>query len=142
MCEGGEIDRYRIVAHGSTLAGRPAAKVLSLTEQVLGQRHGYALLLLQAELNEEDDPKQPRALAPRAPDLFAHPAAKDSLFPAIDPSSELQSSLFRGRQSSWKWLKYAAFVARNPLRGFENFVSCRMPFSRETLAETCASCLR
>jgi hypothetical protein len=36
------------------LSERSAGRVLSLTEQVLGQRDGYALVLLQAELDDED----------------------------------------------------------------------------------------
>jgi len=37
------------------LSERDAKRVLGLREQVLGQRDGYALVLLQAELDEDDD---------------------------------------------------------------------------------------
>lgn len=37
------------------LSQRDAERVLSLTEQVLGQRDGYALVLLQAELDEDSE---------------------------------------------------------------------------------------
>lgn len=37
------------------LSERDAERVLSLTEQVLGQRDGYALILLQADLDEDSD---------------------------------------------------------------------------------------
>ena len=36
-------------------AERDVERVLSLTEQVLGQRDGYALILLQAELDDDSD---------------------------------------------------------------------------------------
>jgi hypothetical protein len=44
--------RRLILRCGST---RDAARILSLSEQVLGQRDGYSLVLLQAELDEEID---------------------------------------------------------------------------------------
>ena len=50
----GEFTRPDEVDPETWLTERGAARVLALTEQALGQANGYALTLLQAELDEEE----------------------------------------------------------------------------------------
>lgn len=51
----GEFSPVEEVEPDVWLSERDARRVLCLTEQILGQRDGYALILLQAELDEDED---------------------------------------------------------------------------------------
>lgn len=47
----------------TSLGEKEARTVASMTEQVLHQRNGFALLMLHAELRDEDDEAEPHSRA-------------------------------------------------------------------------------